>query len=74
MITLNTQLDVRLSHYSSIVYDINNRYIRDTGCRLYSSAVFNDDFVDFAVPEIMRRPVDDLILQMKVRICEMRGW
>ncbi|KAK2177101.1 hypothetical protein NP493_617g00010 [Ridgeia piscesae] len=33
--------------------------------RLYSSAVFNDDFVEFAVPEIMRRPVDDLILQMK---------
>ncbi|XP_046374441.2 probable ATP-dependent RNA helicase DHX37 isoform X2 [Haliotis rufescens] len=33
--------------------------------RLYSSAVFNDDFEKFAPPEISRRPVDDLILQMK---------
>ncbi|XP_067683944.1 probable ATP-dependent RNA helicase DHX37 [Haliotis asinina] len=33
--------------------------------RLYSSAVFNDEFEKFAPPEISRRPVDDLILQMK---------
>ncbi|XP_048505748.1 probable ATP-dependent RNA helicase kurz isoform X2 [Athalia rosae] len=34
--------------------------------RLYSSAVFNDQFEQFAVPEIQRKPVDDLLLQMKV--------
>ncbi|XP_050408346.1 probable ATP-dependent RNA helicase DHX37 [Patella vulgata] len=33
--------------------------------RLYSSAVFNDDFEMFSPPEICRRPVDDLLLQMK---------
>ncbi|XP_053327841.1 probable ATP-dependent RNA helicase DHX37 [Spea bombifrons] len=32
--------------------------------RLYSSAVFSD-FEEFSVPEITRRPVDDLVLQMK---------
>ncbi|XP_058014476.1 probable ATP-dependent RNA helicase DHX37 [Ahaetulla prasina] len=32
--------------------------------RLYSSAVFTD-FEQFSAPEITRRPVDDLILQMK---------
>ncbi|XP_063171368.1 probable ATP-dependent RNA helicase DHX37 [Candoia aspera] len=32
--------------------------------RLYSSAVFSD-FEQFSAPEITRRPVDDLILQMK---------
>ncbi|XP_071448431.1 probable ATP-dependent RNA helicase kurz [Hetaerina americana] len=34
--------------------------------RLYSSAVFNDEFPEFSIPEIQRRPVDDLMLQMKV--------
>ncbi len=34
--------------------------------RLYSSAVFNDEFDKFSPPEISRRPVDDLVLQMKV--------
>lgn len=34
--------------------------------RLYSSAVFNEDFEKFSPAEITRRPVDDLILQMKV--------
>ena len=34
--------------------------------RLYSSAVFNHDFPQFSPPEITRRPVDDLVLQMKV--------
>lgn len=34
--------------------------------RLYSSAVFNDEFEKFSPPEISRRPVDDLVLQMKV--------
>jgi ATP-dependent RNA helicase DHX37/DHR1 len=33
--------------------------------RLYSSAVFNDQFEQFAAPEIQRKPVDDLLLQMK---------
>lgn len=33
--------------------------------RLYSSAVFNEDFMKFSPAEITRRPVDDLILQMK---------
>lgn len=33
--------------------------------RLYSSAVFNDEFEEFSVPEMQRRPVDDLVLQMK---------
>ena len=33
--------------------------------RLYSSAVFSD-FSKFSPPEITRRPVDDLVLQMKV--------
>ncbi|XP_071491371.1 probable ATP-dependent RNA helicase DHX37 [Diadema antillarum] len=33
--------------------------------RLYSSAVFGNDFETFDPPEITRRPVDDLILQMK---------
>uniref|UniRef100_A0A1B6CYI3 RNA helicase n=1 Tax=Clastoptera arizonana TaxID=38151 RepID=A0A1B6CYI3_9HEMI len=33
--------------------------------RLYSSAVFNDEFPAWSVPEIQRRPVDELMLQMK---------
>ncbi|KRT81484.1 helicase, partial [Oryctes borbonicus] len=33
--------------------------------RLYSSAVFNDVFQHFSVPEIQRKPIDDLYLQMK---------
>ncbi|XP_062714515.1 probable ATP-dependent RNA helicase kurz [Aedes albopictus] len=33
--------------------------------RLYSSAVFNDEFVEFSQPEIQKKPVDDLMLQMK---------
>lgn len=33
--------------------------------RLYSSAVFKDEFIDWSVPEIQRKPVDDLLLQMK---------
>ena len=33
--------------------------------RLYSSAVFNNDFEQFSPPEIVRRPVEDLVLQMK---------
>ena len=34
--------------------------------RLYSSAVFNDEFEKFTEPEIRRKPVDDLILRMKL--------
>lgn len=33
--------------------------------RLYSSAVFNNDFEEFSEPEICRKPPDDLILQLK---------
>lgn len=33
--------------------------------RLYSSAKYNDDFPDFAVPDIQKKPVEDLMLQMK---------
>jgi len=33
--------------------------------RLYSSAVFANDMKEFSVPEILERPVDDLLLQMK---------
>lgn len=33
--------------------------------RLYSSAVYNDEFVDFTVPDIQKKPVEDLMLQMK---------
>lgn len=32
---------------------------------LYSSAVYNDEFNEFSVPEIQKKPVDDLMLQMK---------
>ena len=35
-------------------------------CRLYSSAVFKNNFEEHAAAEITRRPVDDLVLQMKV--------
>ncbi|XP_045588877.2 probable ATP-dependent RNA helicase kurz [Procambarus clarkii] len=33
--------------------------------RLYSSAVFNDEFQKFSRAEILRRPIDDLVLVMK---------
>ena len=33
--------------------------------RLYSSAMFNDRMPQFALPEIMRLPVEDLVLYMK---------
>lgn len=33
--------------------------------RLYSSALFNDEFHEYSVPEIQQKPVDDLYLQMK---------
>lgn len=32
---------------------------------LYSSAVYNDEFKEFSIPEIQKKPVDDLMLQMK---------
>lgn len=34
--------------------------------RLYSSAVYNDEFQEFSPPEIQEKPIDDLMLQMKV--------
>lgn len=33
--------------------------------RLYSSAVYENEFADVAVPDIQKKPVDDLMLQMK---------
>ncbi|KAL6420695.1 hypothetical protein ACFW04_013977 [Cataglyphis niger] len=33
--------------------------------RLYSSAVYNDQFEEYNQPEIRKKPVDDLLLQMK---------
>lgn len=33
--------------------------------RLYSSAIFNDEFQKFSQAEIQRRPIDDLVLVMK---------
>ena len=33
--------------------------------RLYSSAVFTNEFPDFSEPEIASKPIDDLVLQMK---------
>lgn len=33
--------------------------------RLYSSAVYNDQFKKYSIPEILAKPIDDLMLQMK---------
>ncbi|XP_030245861.1 probable ATP-dependent RNA helicase kurz [Drosophila navojoa] len=33
--------------------------------RLYSSAVYNDIFPDFSPPDILQKPVDDLMLKMR---------
>lgn len=33
--------------------------------RLYSSAVFSNEFVQFSPPEIQQKPIDGLVLQMK---------
>lgn len=33
--------------------------------RLYSSAVYNDEFENFAMPDIQQKPVEHLVLQMK---------
>ena len=33
--------------------------------RIYSSAVFNDVFPQFSVPEILRLPIEGIVLQMK---------
>lgn len=33
--------------------------------RLYSRAKFDNDFIEFAVPDIQKKPVEDLMLQMK---------
>ena len=42
--------------------------------RLYSSAVYENEFPDFTEPEILRLPADGLVLQMKVRRASMRAW
>lgn len=36
--------------------------------RLYSSAVYENQFEKYAPPEIKRRPIEDLVLQMKVSV------
>ena len=36
-----------------------------SGYRLYSSAVYNDSFSEYTSPEIVRKPVEDLVLQLK---------
>jgi len=41
--------------------------------RLYSSAVFHNMFEEFSPPEITRRPVEDLVLQMKVNLIAICG-
>lgn len=33
--------------------------------RLYSSAIYERDFVEFAEPEILRMPIEDVVLQLK---------
>ncbi|XP_055855505.1 probable ATP-dependent RNA helicase kurz [Episyrphus balteatus] len=33
--------------------------------RLYSSAVYNDEFESFSTPDIQKKPVDDLMMQMR---------
>lgn len=33
--------------------------------RLYSSAIYNDEFAGFSPPEIQQKPIDGLVLQMK---------
>lgn len=48
----------------NFTYDKNK--LTDIIFRLYSSAVFNDQFESFSQSEIQRKPVDDLLLQMKV--------
>lgn len=42
--------------------------------RLYSSAVFHNEFEHFSPPEITRRPVEDLVLQMKASIYSRISW
>ena len=48
----------------SVSADITNFDIC-IGCRLFSSAVFNNDLKDFSEPEIRQKPADGLLLQMK---------
>lgn len=33
---------------------------------MYSSAVYNDSFAEYTPPEIVRKPVEDLVLQLKM--------
>ncbi|RXG72512.1 putative ATP-dependent RNA helicase kurz [Armadillidium vulgare] len=33
--------------------------------RLYSSAVYNDQFLQYTIPDIQKRPLDDVVLAMK---------
>jgi len=36
-----------------------------SSCRLFSSALFNDEFPEWNLPEIQTTPIDNVILQMK---------
>lgn len=58
-----------------IDYDLDLiwRYLICTFFRLYSSAVYENEFEKYSPPEITRRPIEDLILQMKVLINKMQS-
>ena len=47
------------------VFFSNSEFLFSLYSRLYSSAVFNDSFVEHSPAEITLRPVDGLMLQMK---------
>ncbi|KAL7976010.1 hypothetical protein Chor_008219 [Crotalus horridus] len=53
---------ILLTHFTSFLSTLC--WLQKSKPRLYSSAVFSD-FEQFSAPEITRRPVEDLILQMK---------
>ena len=52
-----------LSHTTDVVLVVSKCFLGHS-YRLYSSAVYSD-FAQFSKPEILSRPVDDLLLQMK---------
>lgn len=52
-------------YFSHLVTHTTVFIMRVFGCRLYSSAVYNDEFLEFSIPEIQQKPVDDLYLQLK---------
>lgn len=54
-------------HCTSLLISSSHSYswFSHLGYRLYSSAVFNDSFSEYTPPEIVRKPVEDLVLQLK---------